>query len=57
VILSESGGDASVNAEGNAVYGPFTTQSDSFLVTVDASSAQPGAVAVSVEQTGETASP
>lgn len=28
VILSESGGDASRNAEGNAIYGPFTTTTD-----------------------------
>ena len=57
VILNESGGDVSKNAEGNAVYGPFTTNSDSFIATIDASSSQPGAVAVAVDELGTTPNP
>ena len=54
VILSESGGDVSINAEGHANYGPFTTSTDSFVVTMDASSSQPGGAAFSVSQIGAT---
>ena len=57
VILSESGGDVSRNAQGNANYGPFTTSSDSFVVTMDASSAEPGGAAVGVTQISDTPNP
>jgi hypothetical protein len=57
ILLQESGGDTSLNAQGNANYGPFTTNSDSFVVTMDASSSQPGGAAVSVSQLGTTPNP
>ena len=57
VILSESGGDVSRNAQGNVNYGPFTTTSDSFVVTMDASSSEPGGAAVSVSVLDRTPNP
>jgi hypothetical protein len=57
VILSESGGDVSRNARGYANYGPFTTSTDSFVATMDASSSEPGGAAFSVSQLGETPNP
>jgi hypothetical protein len=39
-ILNENGGDVSTNAQGHAIYGPFTTRANSFQVTIDASSSQ-----------------
>jgi hypothetical protein len=47
-ILTRTGGDASTNAQGYNIYGPFNTRTTSFLVTINASSSQSGAVAVGV---------
>jgi hypothetical protein len=49
-ILTRTGGDASKNAQGYNIYGPFNTHTASFLVTINASSSQSGAVAVGVVQ-------
>src|SRR5918995_1462885 len=57
VILSESGGDTSRNARGGANYGPFTTTSDSFVVTIDATSSDPGGAAIIVSVLDRTPNP
>lgn len=57
MILSESGGDVSRNAQGYANNGRFTTSTDSFVVTMDASSSEPGGAAFSVSQLGATPNP
>jgi hypothetical protein len=56
-ILTRTGGDASTNAQGYNIYGPFNTRTTSFLVTINASSSQSGAVAVGVVQNAGTQNP
>lgn len=56
-ILNKSGGDASTNAQGYGIYGPFDTHTASFLLTIDASSSRPGGVAVGVVQNPGTPNP
>src|SRR5215210_7503879 len=57
IILDERGGDVSANAQGFANYGPFTVDSDSFVARIDATAAEPGAVAFSVNSLSDTPNP